>query len=126
MTVEITFDTSQFREAMQRSPEAIGEGIQTALKDIKNDWKAESIDIAPQKSNTLRENIDGKIIGETIEMRANAVRDGFNYAYYIHEDKGKAVTGEKKFLDVPAQENEDKWKRWLEEEIEKELRKVGW
>lgn len=132
MAKTFTLDTSSFRRALRNAPDAIGRGAQNALIDIKNDWKAEAIDNAPIQSGTLRQNIDANIfnpgIEGYIEIKANATREHgrFNYAYYIHEGKGNAVTGEKKFLEKPAQENQEKWRRWLEEEIQNELAREGW
>lgn len=130
MAIELTFDTTALRRAAQRSPAAVDRALQNGLRDIKNDWQAEAIDISPIKDGTLREQISAEVImlngNPSVEIMANAVRDGFNYAYYIHEGEGKAVTGEKKFLDVSAEQNEEKWARWLEDEIEQELRRAGW
>lgn len=126
MAGTFTFDLSQFNRAIRQAPEAVSKGIESGLRDIKNDWQADSVDIAPLKDGTLRMNIDARASDLEVEITANAVRNGFNYAYYIHEDKGTAVTGEKKFLDVPAQQNEGKWAQWLEEEIGNELKKAGW
>ena len=144
MTVEITFDMTQFKKALSKSPDAITKGLKTGLKDIKNDWQADAVDIAPiyKKENypedkksrgggTLRSQIDAKVNDLSVEITANAMREGFNYAYYIHEQDagGKKLREpgtEKKFLDVSAKQNEDKWAKWLEEEIADELKKVGW
>ena len=129
MAIEITFDIAQFIKAIEKAPAAVARGAQTALGDIRDDWQAEAVDIAPmavKNGGTLRQSIKGNVKDLTVEIKANAMRGGFNYAYYIHEDKGNAITGEKKFLDVSAEMNEDKWKKWLEEEIEDELKKVGW
>lgn len=126
MAIEITFDMAQFKKALEKAPEAVADGIKTGLRDIKNNWKEEAVDIAPLKDGTLRQQIHSKANDLTVEITANAERKGFNYAYYIHEDKGKAVTGEKKFLDVSGEQNEAKWAKWLEEEIADELKKAGW
>lgn len=126
MAGTFTFDMSQFNKALKGAPDAVAKGVKTGLRDIKNDWQADSVDIAPLQDGTLRMSIDAKASDLEVEITANAVRNGFNYAYYIHEDKGTAVTGEKKFLDVPAQQNEGKWAQWLEEEIGNELKKAGW
>ena len=107
----------------------------TGLTDVKNDWKAESVDIAPiaeKLGGTLRRSIDAEVFTEGdsagVEISANATRGSkrFNYAYYIHEDKGNVLSGEKKFLDKPAMESQEKWRRWIEDEIQSELRKAGW
>jgi len=126
MAGEFTFDLSQFTKALKQAPNAVNTGIQNGLRDVKNDWQAEAVDIAPLKDGTLRQQINAEVNGLEVEITANAVRNVFNYAYYIHEDAGKAVTGEKKFLDVSAQQNEGKWAEWLEEEIADELKRAGW
>lgn len=130
MVVEISFDLAKFKRAVQQSPQAIQAALQSGLTDIKNDWKADSVDVAPIDSGNLRRQIDGQVTtinGDAgVEMDVPAVRKNFNYAYYIHEDKGVTHSGEKKFLDVVAKQNESKWARWLEEEIEAELKKAGW
>lgn len=130
MAGTFTFDMSQFNKALKGAPDAVAKGVKSGLRDIKNDWEADSVDIAPLKDGALRLSIDAKASDLEVEITASAIRSSngkqFNYAYYIHEDKGSAVTGEKKFLDVPAQQNEGKWAQWLEEEIESELKKAGW
>ena len=131
---EFRLDTSALRRALQVSPELVARGADNALTDIKNDWVRDSRDIVPKDTHNLQQQIHGDIQGSGldgyIEVKANAVRESggsrFNYGYYIHEDRGKAVTGEKKFLDKPAEENIDKWGRWLAKEIEDELRRAGW
>lgn len=133
MASDFTLDTSALKQALTKSPQAANKGAATALTDIKNDWVADSVDIAPIDSSNLRKQINGEVFNPgasgRVEVHANATRGGssrFNYAYYIHEDKGLAVSGEKKFLDMPAEENVDKWTEWLEQEVANELKKVGW
>lgn len=130
MAGDFTLDTKVLDQALKKSPQAASKGAATALKEIKDDWQADSVDIAPLKAGSLRIGINGEVVNPgasgRVEIHANATRSGFNYAYYIHEDAGKAVSGEKKFLDKPAEENIDKWTEWLEQEVARELRKVGW
>ena len=127
MAGHFTFDISKFRKAVAQAPEAIDRGLKNGLTDVKNDWVADSVDIAPIDTGNLRRQINGEVVdGTSVEISVPAVRNGFNYAYYIHEDKGVTRSGEKKFLDVPAQQNEGKWGKWLEEELESELKKAGW
>lgn len=132
MTGEFYFESNGLIQAMERSIDATARGMLNGLTDVKNDWKAESVDIAPLKDNTLRPSIKAEVFmegdGAGVEITANATRGSrqFNYAYYIHEDEGRAVTGEKKFLDKPAQQNQEKWARWIEDEIGSELRRAGW
>ncbi|WP_374965509.1 hypothetical protein [Lysinibacillus sp. RS5] len=134
MSAEFTFDLSQLERALRESPDAVGTALLNGLTDVKNDWKAESVDAAPLDTSNLRRQITAEVFtegnGSGVEISANATRGSrrFNYAYYIHEENagGKNVSGEKKFLDKPAQENQQKWMEWIEGEIESELRRVGW
>lgn len=131
---EFYFDTSTLTQALERSVDATARGMRNGLTDVKNDWKAESVDIAPIDTSNLRQQIVAEVFtegnGAGVEISANATRGSrrFNYAYYIHEkDAGGAnVNGEKKFLDKPAQDNQEKWAGWIEREIESELREAGW
>lgn len=132
--MEFNFDLSQLERALKKSPDAVGTALLNGLTDVKNDWKAESVDAAPLDTSNLRRQITAEVFtggdGSGVEISANATRGSkrFNYAYYIHEENagGKSVNGEKKFLDKPAQENQQKWMEWIEDEIESELRKAGW
>jgi len=134
MSAEFNFDLSQLERALKKSPEAVGTALLKGLTDVKNDWKAESVDAAPLDTSNLRRQITAEVFAENdgsgVEISANATRGArrFNYAYYIHEENagGKNVNGEKKFLDKPALQNQQKWMEWIEDEIEAELRRVGW
>jgi len=134
MSAEFNFDLSQLERALKKSPDAVGTALLNGLTDVKNDWKAESVDAAPLDTSNLRRQITAEVFtegnGSGVEISANATRGSrrFNYAYYIHEENagGKSVNGEKKFLDKPAQENQQKWMEWIEGEIESELRRAGW
>lgn len=132
MANEFTLDRSALDRALRQSPQAANRGAATALKDIKNDWVADAVDVAPIKTGNLRRQINGEVINPgasgRIEVAVPAVRGGFNYAYYIHEEDagGKQVNGEKKFLEKPAEAKLDEWQQWLEEEVARELRRVGW
>lgn len=145
--MEFNLDLSQLNQVLARSPEAIGRALETGLTDIKNDWRAEAVDVAPIDTGNLRRQIyteiflGGNEVG--VEAGANSTRGPsvltsqktgrkkyndkrFNYAYYIHESNGKAVTGEKKFLEKPARDNQEKWRQWLERELSAEFRRAGW
>lgn len=134
MGSEFYFDTEALSKALEKSIDATARGLLNGLTDVKNDWKAESVDIAPLDTSNLRRQIKAEVFtegdGAGVEITANATRGAkrFNYAYYIHEEDagGKNVSGEKKFLDKPAQRNQDKWAKWIEGELESELRKAGW
>lgn len=128
-------DISKLEKAMREAPEAAEKGARQGLDDVKDDWVRQSRDIAPLDTTNLRRQIEGTVEGSGMESQvivtANASQRGFNYGYYIHEmDAGgnslKKAGTEKKFLDKAADDNEGKWKGWLEEEIESALRKAGW
>jgi len=134
MAGEFYFESNGLAQAMERSIDATARGMLNGLTDVKNDWKAESVDVAPIDTSNLRQQIAAEVFTEGdstgVEITANATRGSrrFNYAYYIHEEDagGANVNGEKKFLDKPAQDNKEKWAEWIEREIESELRRAGW
>ncbi len=134
MAGEFYFESNGLAQAMERSIDATARGMLNGLTDVKNDWKAESVDAAPIDTSNLRQQIAAEVFTEGdstgVEITANATRGSrrFNYAYYIHEEDagGANVNGEKKFLDKPALDNKEKWADWIEREIESELRRAGW
>jgi len=134
MAGEFYFESNGLAQAIERSIDATARGMLNGLTDVKNDWKAESVDAAPIDTSNLRQQIAAEVFTEGdstgVEITANATRGSrrFNYAYYIHEEDagGANVNGEKKFLDKPAQDNKEKWADWIEREIESELRRAGW
>ncbi|MBG9548517.1 hypothetical protein [Cytobacillus firmus] len=133
-----TLDLSPLVDLLERSPEAAARGATQGMRDIKDDWKRVSRDVAPLDTGNLRRQIDGKVEGSglesTVEIEANATNSkGFNYAYYIHEghmaEAGKQLRHPgtiEKFLDVPAEQNEERWKNMLEDEIREQLEREGW
>jgi hypothetical protein len=135
LAIELEFDLTRLRQLIERSPEAAARGAKRGMHDVLDDWVRESRDIAPIDTSNLRrqihaDQIKGSGLNLTGSVTANAVstwKGGpFNYAYYIHEVTERAVTGDPKFLDNPAKQNEKKWLGWIEEEIEIELKKAGW
>jgi hypothetical protein len=135
MAIKLEFDLSPLIDLIEKSPEAAARGAKRGLHDALDDWVREARDIAPVDSSNLQKQIkDQPIKGSGLNLEgtvsANATerwRVGtFNYAYYIHEVTEHAVTGDPKFLDKPAQQNEQKWREWIEDEIKDELKKAGW
>ncbi|CAM3640493.1 hypothetical protein [Mesobacillus zeae] len=133
MAKDFDLDLGPLRNLIAKSPDAAGRGAKQALDDIKDDWVREARDIAPLDTGNLRRQIAGEVEGQELNSKvivtANAAQKGFNYGYYIHEENagGKSLRTSgtvKKFLDESA--DEAKWQRWLEEEIENELKKAGW
>lgn len=115
---------------LKSAPAQFNAGARKGVSQVMDDWRLEATSIAPYKDGTLQRSITvdtvaGQFPGEmTGTISANAVRGGFNYAYYIHEVRKQAVTGEPRFLEVPAKENEQRWFKVVEDEIKRELK--GW
>lgn len=139
MARDFELDLGPLRQLIAKSPEAAGRGARQAMDDIKDDWVRQARDIAPLDTGNLRRQIAGEVEGQELNSKvivtANAVQSStgkwkrFNYGYYIHEENagGKSLRTPgtvKKFLDESA--DEEKWQRWLEEEIRNELDKAGW
>jgi hypothetical protein len=135
LAIDFELDLTPLIRLIERSPEAAARGAKQGLHGILYDWVREARDIAPINTGGLREsitahdvegdglNLKGTVSANTTERWRNGT---FNYAYYIHEVTEHAVTGEAKFLDKPAKENEQKWREWIEDEIKDELKKAGW
>lgn len=137
MAKEFELDLGPLRQLLAKSPEAAGRGGHIAMDRIKDDWVAKAVDVAPLNKTGLRQAINGEVEGNNLNSKVivtgNAKQTGFNYGYYIHEghmaEDGKKLRTPgtvEKFLDVPAENREETWKRWLEEEIADELKKAGW
>lgn len=132
MAGAFTMEIEAITQALAKSVEATAVGLHNGLNDVKNDWIVESEQISPLQDGHLREAIDGSVKGLEVEVGVKAADlqhtsgKSFNYAAYIHDYDGKAVTGEKKFLDVAATRNQSDWKRMLDSALESELRKAGW
>ena len=137
MARDFEINIAGLERLMRRSPEAAGRGAKRGLHDALDDWKAQAVDIAPIDKGTLRrgikaEGVKGTGLNMKAEISSTAIEESgsgrFNYAYYIHELNagGANVGGEKKYLDKSAEANQAKWMRWIEEEIQKELRREGW
>ena len=132
MAGTFTFDMKALQQALAKSIPATGEGLRDGLNDVKNDWLTESEQIAPLQDGHLREALDGTVNDLSVEVGVKASDlhrtsgKAFNYAAYIHDYDGRAVTGEKKFLDVVAQTNQADWERIMERSVEKSLKKAGW
>lgn len=134
-------DLRRLQRALNEAPESILRGAIRGMHDVLDEWKAESVDIAPIDTSTLRRSILPSRIRRlrglnlVADITANAIevtrRGRFNYAYYIHEQNagGKRLRTPgtvKKFLEVPLEQNDEKWVRHIENEIHAELRRDGW
>lgn len=132
MAREFEMDLNRIDRALLRASEAAGNGAKQAMDGIKDDWVRGARDIAPLDTGNLRRQIAGDVEGRGLDLKtiviANAAQRDFNYGYYIHEEDagGKSLKTSgtvKKFLDESA--DEEKWKRWLEEEIRDAIQREG-
>lgn len=145
MAFEIKFDFSELMDAIKQAPEAVAKGAKRGLHDALDEWQDESRNLAPLRWGELRDSIKTDIevdaSGLTGKIGALAVEtnkrgESFNYAYYLHEIHPEkhgnkfanpSVPGTvPKFLDTAAEGKENRWRRMIETEIEKDLKKVGW
>lgn len=115
--------------------------VKKNVQDIMDHWQRESVDLAPIDTSTLRRSIHTKTttsgaskVDVTGEIRASAVEISpsgrFDYSYWIHEVKGDSFRGRVagtigRFLDVPAEENERRWLRQVEEGLKNAARGHG-
>lgn len=122
--------TERLTAALQRTPMAFDRGAKAGIDQVLDDWRLEAVSVAPYDTGTLQKNIavinaEGNFPGEVSgSVTANAVKGGFNYAYFIHEESKHAVTGEPEFLRVPYEQQQARWQRMIERAIEREV--GGW
>jgi hypothetical protein len=133
MAKDFELNVASFQKALKKAPETAFSAAKAGMHDALDDWVVQARDIAPIDKGTLRRGIQAEPIrqeGNTLvgEVSSTAIERGFNYAYYIHEldAGGKNVGGEHQYLDKSAEENIDKWERWIEDEIQSRLRGDGW
>jgi hypothetical protein len=129
-------DLSPLADLIRRSGPAAARGAERAMTDIKYDWIREARDIAPLDTRNLRDQMDGEAEKQGLDSyvvvsNSAKTKSGFNYAYYIHEKDagGKKLRHpgtEKKFLDIPAERNEQRWLEMIESEMRIELEGEGW
>lgn len=128
---------ADFLRLLNQTPEAMGDGVKSAMSDIKTDWQREARDIAPLDTGRLRQDIkttvDGVGIDQGVTIESNSYKNGFNYAYYIHEGHmsadGKSLRTlgtVEDYLDKSADKRVNTWLEWLEDEVKRELRRKGW
>lgn len=135
--LEVTSNIDDFLRLLNQTPEAMGDGIKTAMHDIKRDWHSESLEIAPVDSGKLRQDIKARVdsagIEQGVTIESNSYKNGFNYAYYIHEGHmsadGKSLRTPgtvEDYLDKSADKRVDTWLEWIEDDVKRELRRKGW
>lgn len=143
MSKNFEINLDKFANKIVAAGDTIGIGVKIGMQDVLDDWKRESTDLAPlsEHGGTLRKSIFTELeVGKGLNVKgtitANATEKSkgygrFNYAYYIHEIGGEIKNPTTpgtidKFLDKPAEDNEDRWLGIIEDEIEDQLRKDGW
>ncbi|MDO0940543.1 HK97 gp10 family phage protein [Brevibacillus laterosporus] len=104
-----------------------------------DEWKVESVDVAPLDKDTLRRGIstevrqkNGEVSGEisAVAIETTPKWPNFNYACYIHEVKGDIKNPTTpgtvaKFIDAPADERKQKWLKDIEDGVKAEVQKLG-
>lgn len=119
----------------------IAESARWTIHDIMDDWKRESVHLAPVDTTALRRSISyrtskrGAGVNVTGEITASAIETSqkwgdFNYAYYIHEVRGDSFKGRApgtvgRFLDIPAEQHEKEWIKRIEDDIKAKIRATG-
>lgn len=113
----IQFDVSTLDRALRLSSQQMDDACAAASRKIKDEWTYDATNEAPMKTGNLRDQINGTSSAQGIFLRDNAVNDGFNYSYYIHEVKGNDY--------IDRTFNEAKSKRIIEDEIKRVFREAG-
>ena len=135
MKVKLNVDMDRLEFALKHTPDEVIREVAEAMDDIKDEWVTESVNVAPKDTGNLRRQIKGDVKARkndtAITVTANAINDGFNYGYYIHEVHVFGRTFQtpgavEKFLEEPAEENKAKWEREIEDAIERALKSGGW
>lgn len=135
--LRVTSNIHEYMRLIQQTPGAMADGLESALDDIKKDWHTGARDIAPLDTGDLRQQIKSQasntgLDGEVV-IESNARRNGFNYAYYIHEGH-MAADGKRlrtpgtveNYLEESAERRKSEWTQWIEDDVEREVRRKGW
>jgi len=117
MAGNFSLDMSKLEGAILRAENETNKGVKRGLVAIKNDWVANSVDVAPIDTGNLRKQISGQIDELSVMVDADATRGDFNYGYYIHEVRGN------KFIDDAL--DEAKAQATLEREVTRAIREAG-
>lgn len=133
----IKFDTSAFDESAAKMLTKVISGGTRGVHDATDDLLRVSRDLAPLDKGILRmtawkevDEADGLVIGEVFYSAVESGNSGrFNYALYMHEFAGRdqfanpTTPGtQPKYLEQPLKMYADEYKRWIAEEIRKELK----
>ena len=130
--VTLRLDLGPLVRLLDRSADEVELGARQGLDDVKDEWVADAVDIAPLDKGALRTVIEGRVEGLSVSVTGNArTKDGFNYGYYIHEGH-MAADGKKlrhpgtveKFIDEAVDAN--KFEKMVEDAIVQRLKGAGW
>lgn len=126
-------DTSKFDSAIKKTLKAVEPELNDLMTDIKDNWLKTSRDIAPIDTGLLRREIDGNVTSShtefVVKMNSKAMKDKFNYAYYIHERNagGKSLKqGRKKYLTESVDSQMPTWNKWANSTLESIKKRGGW
>ncbi|NHN31132.1 HK97 gp10 family phage protein [Paenibacillus agricola] len=128
------------RNYTRRLEDALEQGARNGTADVLDEWKRESVDLAPLEFGALRRGIDtnteqsGSKLGGVITSSAVSKkgRKRFDYATYIHDRfprtsfKSPTTPGTiPKYLDKPLADNGAKWAKMIEAEMKAEAKRRG-
>ena len=120
--------TRELIETLKDTQVDLTRGAIAGVEEILDDWRVEAMDIAPYLTGTLHDSIHAEPVAKVLNIgdvsgtiSANAVKSGFNYAYYIHEETKRAVTGDSEFLATPVIDNEERWETIFERAVVRDL-----
>ncbi|MGM0846893.1 MAG: HK97 gp10 family phage protein [Bacillota bacterium] len=132
-------DLSDFLKELRKLgevDEAVNKGARKGMNQAVTLWRNRVMRNVPYRAGNLEDGIDSKVTGTqvstivgTVSAEAWAVKPWkgapFNYAYYIHEIKGRGGIPDK-FIDDSFNETRAKIKEKIEHAILDELEKAGW
>lgn len=129
MSIDFTIKGSQdLMGALQETDQRLVRGAREGVEEILDDWRVEAMDIAPYLTGTLHDSIHAEPVANVLKVgdisgtiSANAVKSGFNYAYYIHEESKRAVSGDPEFLETPSKENAARWQKIFDDAVKRNL-----
>lgn len=131
MSIDFTIKGSQdLMGVLRETDKRLVRGARNGVEEILDDWRVEAMDIAPYRTGTLHDSIHAEPVANALKIgdvsgtiSANAVKDGFNYAYYIHEESKRAVSGDPEFLETPTKESAARWQTIFDEAVKREVGK---
>lgn len=114
--------------------DALDAGSKRGLERAVTMWRNRAFKNAPYETGNLAEGIEGEVHGTNINNLVGEITveawdewkgSPFNYAYFIHEVKGKGGVPDP-FLEAAYAEIEKRMQKAIEAELLKALEKEGW